>query len=357
MFFSLLGNIGLIIPIIGLSAISLALIGSTTPHLFINQLIYFVIGFISFVVISTVDYKIWKNFSWIFYVFSLIFLIFILLTPAIRGSSRWIDIGLFSLQPSELIKPLMILIFSYFLLHLKKVKYFFILKPLYLFLPFILLIFLQPDLGNTIVYTFTYVLLEIINGLSLYYILGGIASLVVFFPMLWLFLKDYQKNRLLSFINPHADSAGAGYNAIQAMIAIGSGQLAGLGLGRGNQSHLLFLPEYHTDFVFASLGEELGFVGGAIVIFFYFFLLGKILLIAFNSEDDFGRLICIGAFAQLFIQVLINIGMNLGLMPITGITLPLLSYGGSSILSTFITLGLIASVSKKSKINETIVIK
>lgn len=195
------------------------------------------------------------------------------------------------------------------------------------------------------------------DGLPLLYLLGTFIIFGILMPVFWFILKDYQKARLISFLNPYTDPIGAGYNSIQSMIALGSGQLSGLGLGRGPQSHLLFLPEYHTDFVFASLGEELGFFGGLLVIIFYFILLGKILKTASTTQDDFGKLLIVGIFAQLFIQVFINIGMNLGLLPITGITLPLVSYGGSSIISTFIDLGLVAAVLRVSKSTKYIVIK
>ena len=183
----------------------------------------------------------------------------------------------------------------------------------------------------------------ILSGLSWIYLVGGIVLFFVFMPLLWMLLKDYQRARLLSFFNPYLDPQGTGYNAIQAMITIGSGGLWGLGLGRGTQSRLLFLPEYQTDFIFSSIVEVLGFFGGLVIIILYLILLTKIITVVFKTEDQFGQLIVIGVFTQLFIQVFINIGMNLGILPITGITMPLVSYGGSSIVSTFIGLGLVTS--------------
>ena len=224
-----------------------------------------------------------------------------------------------------------------------------LLKPILLLFPFIFLIFKQPDLGNVLVYLSILASLIILSGISWVYILLSFLGITGLLPFFWFILKDYQKQRLLSFLNPQQDPIGAGYNSLQAVIAIGSGKIMGMGLGRGTQSRLMFLPEYHTDFVFASLGEVLGFLGGALVILLYLFLLYKILIIAINTENIFGKFIILGVFAQLFSQVFINLGMNLGLLPITGITLPLISYGGSSIISTFIDLGLVISVASYHK--------
>jgi len=350
-------DLGLVIPILGLAGVSLALIASTTPSLFASQAIFFFIGIVIFVIIASADFRLFMRFSWLFYVIIVLLLIASLISPSVRGSHRWIELGFSTLQPSEISKPFIILLWAYLLSSRKKNRLSFFASPLLLFIPIAFLIFKQPDLGNVLVYFFTLISLYLAVGLPLFYIISSIGVLGLLFPLIWFFLKHYQKTRLLSFLNPFADPSGAGYNAIQAMIALGSGQLMGLGLGRGTQSHLLFLPEYHTDFVFASIVEELGLVGGAVIILFYFLLLGRIFLIGLKSDNEFGKLICIGSFAQIFIQVFINIGMNLGLLPITGITLPLLSSGGSSIISTFICMGLVTSVANKENIEKPIVIK
>jgi rod shape determining protein RodA len=224
-----------------------------------------------------------------------------------------------------------------------------------LFIPIAYLIFKQPDLGNLIVYLTIFVSILVVAGIPWKYIIISVLSGGLFLPFFWFILHNYQKLRILSFINPYLDPSGAGYNALQAVISIGSGQLSGLGLGRGTQSRLLFLPEYHTDFIFASLGEELGFVGGSFVILFYILLIFWIIKIAYDCDDNFGRFLTIGVLMQFFIQVFINIGMNLGIMPITGITLPLVSYGGNSIVSTLIELGLIVSISKTLRKNPLVI--
>ncbi len=352
-----IADLGLIIPMIGLSGISLSIIASTTPDLFSQQLLFFLIGFVIYIVFTSIDFRIWPRFKWLFYFFSLFLLTIILLNSQIRGASRWIDFGWIHIQPSEIIKPFIIVFICSNIIEEANDRITSKLKSVIFFLPILLLIFKQPDLGNVLVFLFTYLAIEVMYGLKMIYIICIALVSSVLWPLLWNVLRGYQKIRILSFINPYADPAGTGYNAIQAMIALGTRQLFGLGLGRGTQSHLLFLPEYHTDFVFASLGEELGFIGAFLVIIFYLILLGRLLRISLNSSDLFGRLLTIGIFAQLFFQVFINIGMNLGILPITGITLPLLSYGGSSIVSTFIGLGIVASVARSGVSRNSIVIK
>lgn len=350
-------NFHILIPVIGLCGISLAIIVSTTPELFAQQLIFITVGLFLYFIFASIDYRFWPKFTWLFFMISLVFLVITFFGTQVRGSNRWIDLGWFRLQPSELIKPFFILIIATVFSQSTNKTLQMIFKPLLFFIPIIVLIFKQPDLGNVLVFAFIFLTVSFINGISLWSILTGFSLLTLFFPLSWFLLKQYQKARILSFLDPHADPAGAGYNAMQAIIAIGSGQLRGLGLGHGTQSHLLFLPEYHTDFIFASIGEELGFIGAFLVIVFYMILLGNILIIASRQNNSFARLVTIGVFTQLFIQVFINIGMNLGILPITGITLPLLSYGGSSIISTFIGLGIISNIWFQDQTHHAIVIK
>ncbi len=347
----------IILPVIALAGISLAIIASTTPLLFTQQLIFSLIGLFLYIVFSSIDFRIWPKFIWIFYAFSLVLLFVTFFGREIRGSSRWIDLGWFRLQPSEMIKPFFVLFIAQLFAGAKGKSLTLIVKPFIFFLPILLLIFKQPDLGNVLVYGFIFILITLVSEIPLFSLLTSFGILALFLPVSWHALEKYQKSRLLSFLDPGADPTGTGYNALQAIIAIGSGRLAGLGLGHGTQSHLLFLPEYHTDFIFAAIGEELGFLAGFLVIFFYFVLLMKILYIAAKQENKFTRFVTVGIFAQIFIQVFINIGMNLGISPITGITLPFLSYGGSSIISTFIGLGLVSNIAKSARFHNPIEIK
>lgn len=347
----------LLVPAVGLTGVSLSIIYSTSPQLFTQQLIFIIIGFVLFFTFSSIDFRIWPKFFWFFYSLAIVLLLVSFLGREVRGSSRWIDLGWFRLQPSELIKPFFTVIMAELFSKSYGKGWRKIIKPFLFLAPVVFLIFKQPDLGNVIVYFFIFVVCIILSEIPLRSLLFGTGSLILFFPIAWNFMKQYQKSRIFSFLDPTSDPAGAGYNALQAIIAIGSGRLFGFGFGRGTQSHLLFLPEYHTDFVFASIGEELGFLGAFLVICFYFVLLGRILLIASKLDNKFARLLAIGIFAQIFIQVFINIGMNLGILPITGITLPLLSYGGSSIISTFIGLGIVSNIGKSVKNNAPIEIK
>lgn len=267
------------------------------------------------------------------------------------------EIGTFRLQLSEILKPFLILTFAGFLrlspsIGLNRLASILILASIPLFL-----IFKQPDLGNTIIFLLILTSLLFIGGLRWFLMLGLLIVSSGAIPLLGRFLKDYQRERITSFLNPQSDPLGTGYHLIQAMVTVGSGQIFGRGLGLGTQSHLQFLPEQHTDFIFASLSEELGFLGAVLLIVLYGLLLWKILNIAKNSKDPFGILISAGIFAMLLAQIGINIGMNVGLLPITGVTLPLISYGGSSIISTMISLGVIESIAKGKKREETLEIK
>jgi len=346
-----------VLPVLGLAGISLSIVASTTPTLFVQQLIFIFIGFLLFILFASIDFRIWSKFIFPFYILSILLLIIVFFGTAVRGSTRWIDLGWFRLQPSELIKPFFLIILATAFSGGYENSVNIIYKPLLFFLPIAFFIFKQPDLGNVLVYLFVFMVITFTSGVPLKFIFTCLGILTIFIPGVWFILKEYQKARLLSFLDPTADPIGAGYNALQSVIAVGSGKLFGLGLGRGTQSHLRFLPEYHTDFVFASLSEELGFIGAGLVIVFYFVLLGRLLLIASGQKNRFARLLAIGVFAQIFIQVFINIGMNLGILPITGITLPLLSYGGSSVISTFISLGLVISIVSVGKREGPIVIK
>lgn len=327
---------------------SLAVIWSVNPDYFNSQLIFFIIGLILFFVFRSFSIEWYKRFGLLFYIVSIILLVISLLSPDVRGSSRWIFLGEYRIQPSEIIKPFLVVSFAGFLTTMKKGFPFHLLTYFLIALPLVL-IFLQPDLGSAIIYFFFSFSMLFANGLSiLYIIIVGIISLIGS-PFLWSILRDYQKQRILNFISPGNDPQGAGYNAIQAMIAVGSGKLFGQGLGRGSQSHLRFLPENHTDFIFASLVEEFGFLGSLLLLFFYAYLFYKIIRVTFETKDRFAYLITIGVFMQIFSQFFINIAMNIGLVPITGVTLPLISAGGSSILATMIALGIVFSFVRDKK--------
>lgn len=336
----------IVLPIVILAGFSLALLASPSENFLLSQFIFFVFGFSLFLVFSQIDWQIYKSLAVFIYPLSIILLGLTFFGPEVRGATRWVEILKFRWQPSELVKPLMVIsLASFFSLHLPKDLKTLILGLAILALP-LFLIFRQPDLGNAIIIFGIWAGIVYAAGLPFFWGIGGMIIFSLLLPLGWFLLKSYQKARILSFLNPYFDPGGAGYNSIQAMIAVGSGQFFGQGLGQGSQSRLMFLPEHHTDFIFSALSEELGFAGAMVTLFAYAFLLWHILQIARNVKDPFATLILLGFFSQIFLQVFINIGMNLGFVPITGITLPLLSYGGSSIISTMISLGIIVNISR-----------
>jgi rod shape determining protein RodA len=216
-------------------------------------------------------------------------------------------------------------------------------------LPVFLLVFVQPDLGSMVVLALGVLGVFLGSGLHFLWVVGGGIAAFVLSPLVWHFLADYQKQRIITFFSPQDDPLGAGYNVLQAMIAVGSGGLWGRGLGQGTQSQLAFLPERHTDFIFSALSEELGLAGGLLVIFAFSVLFARIIILLKKKEDLFSQSFLTGIFFILFIQVVINIGMNLGVLPVAGVPLPLVSSGGSSLLTTAASLGMVSSLSSDLK--------
>lgn len=338
-------------PVWPLLTVSLLILGGLSWRLAVNQAGFIVLGLILFTVISRYPFS-QHRFLARYYpaVIGLLLLLPFGFGAVTRGAIRWIPLGPFSLQPSELVKPLLIIVFSRFLTGpgIRLTAKNFAVYLLLLLLPFGL-IFQQPDLGTSLVVAAIWLGLlfsrKIKFGRAAVFALaivlagaGGISR-----------LQPYQRQRLTSFINPYADPGGSGYQVIQSLIAAGSGGLAGRGLGRGSQSQLRFLPEKQTDFIFAATAEELGFFGAAVVVTAYWWLGHRLLLVAGGTGDEFGRLLVIGVLVMIWFQGGVAMAMNLGLLPITGITLPFVSSGGSSMLSSFACLGLAASVWKFSR--------
>lgn len=321
-----------------------AIVGSVAPNLVGSQIIFYIVGVILFFLFSRVDPRIYTNiWKQTYFVSIVLLLITLALGLESRGATRWISLGGFRLQFSEILKPFLITCLATFLAGQKDSKFKNFFYALIIGAVPMLLIFKQPDLGSALVYLVGFSAMIFTSGINLGYIVATVFSFIVFLPIAWHFLAGYQKDRILSFINPGVDPLGVSYNAIQAVIAVGSGMFFGRGLGQGTQSQLLFLPEHHTDFVFASTAEELGFFGAGILLIVYFVLIMRIFKNAKNTKDQSSRLLIIGLGAMIFAQVFINVGMNLGILPVTGITLPLVSYGGSSVLSIMISLGMISS--------------
>lgn len=339
----------MIVPILLLTCLGVAVMYTSSTTLAIQQSLFVLFGILIYFLLRNFDYRVIKDFIKPLYFLTFIFLIVVfILGIETRGSVRWIPLGPFNLQPSEFAKISLILVLAdFWSRHLPSWKNI-LLSFLWLFFPTIF-IFRQPDLGTTLTLVFIWLVVLLASNVSLVKMLGLFITGGIIAPLGWFVLHDYQKQRIFSFFSPYSDPLGIGYNVIQSTIAIGSGQILGRGLGGGTQSRLQFLPEFRTDFVFAFIAEELGFLGSIIVLLLYsliFYFCFKSLLLA---KDRFGELIIIGVIAMVFFQMFVNIGMNIGVLPITGITLPLLSYGGSSVLTTLIGLGLVASVGKYGK--------
>jgi len=337
----------LLIATLVISIFGSVMVASVASSFLTQHLTHLFLALIFFFIFSQLDYRVYIKISPLLFGLSLIFLLLPLVFGEItRGTLRWVQIGSLTIQPSELVKPFLILFFSYFFCSPKVKGKKMVIGFLFLLIP-VFLIFSQPDFGSTLVMIFSWVGIVLAAGITWHFLLLGGILFLFLPPLVWRFLKNYQRLRILSFFNPLKDPLGTSYNLIQAKITVGSGQFFGRGLGKGTQSHLKFLPERHTDFIFASLAEELGFLGAVFLILAFGFLLWRILAISQKSKDNFGFLFCVGCFGLLFSQIFINIAINLGLLPVTGIPLPLVSYGGSSVLATMICLGIVQNIAKQ----------
>lgn len=340
----------LLIPLLLLSSFSLMVIYSTDKELAKQQLAFDLVGVLFLLGFSFFNYTLLKKISLPILAFLILILLAVLMFgPEVRGAHRWLDLGFVRLQPSEFAKVAIIVVLASYLSRVGGVKLRFknIVVSAFLVIIPTLLIFLQPDLGTSITFIAVWGGLLFTSGLSI-----GVASVfisigLISLPFIWPLLQSYQQNRILIFLNPNVDPLGDGYNVLQSVIAVGSGQLFGRGFGRGTQSHLRFLPEQHTDFIFATLAEEWGLIGVVILLTLLFLLILRIIVIANKSSNLFGLLLCMGVAYLFMTQLLINVGMNLGVMPVTGLPLPFISYGGSSVLAYMIALGLVHSVASR----------
>jgi rod shape determining protein RodA len=299
------------------------------------------------------DYHFWRSFNRYLYIAGLIILVAVLLFGQnINGTKGWFNIFGLGIQPVEFVKIILIIflarIFSNSAFKTRPLKYFLLSGAATFGL--ILLVLAQPDFGSALLLAAVWIFMLLVSGFKRRYFIAIFLGGVIVFAGSWLFLfKDYQKERVLTFINPSYNSLEEGYNIHQATIAIGSGGLTGRGVGFGSQSQLKFLPEAHTDFIFSVVAEELGFLGILLVFFFYGVFFFRSLAALHKINDDFAILFLLGATALIFIEMFINIGMNIGILPVVGIALPFISYGGSSILANFIILGIIQNIIIKSK--------
>jgi rod shape determining protein RodA len=325
------------------------------------QLIWLIMGLFVLYIILLIDYTVIANYAPLIYWAAMALLLYNNLTSqAVNGATGWISIGNRAIQPAEFAKLGMIIILAKKLddmeSNINNIKNFLILC-FYAIIPMILII-VQPDMGMTMVCFFIVLGMFFIAGLNLKVIIGGFMGVITVIVVAWNspFMHAYWKQRLTSFLNPEADELGAGLQLIQSRIGIGSGHIFGqgakFGISAGNSFVAQFVPEAHTDFIFSMVGEKWGFMGGVLLLTLYAILLYRFIAIAKRSKDVFGAILCVGVISTFIFSIIQNIGMTIGIMPITGITLPLMSYGGSAVLTNFMAIGLVLNVGmRRKKIN------
>lgn len=343
----------LILTLVGLTMIySTGLPGQVEARSWLRQAAALGIGLLGLVFFSSLDYRFFKKNSAVLYGLSVLFLLgVVVFAHSVRGSARWFDLGFFNFQPSEFAKfALIILLAKFFQAQqpfLQKFR-FVAVSFVYVAVPLVLIL-LEPDLGSATVLVALWLGMILVSSMPRRFFLYLLVIFLVLSAAVWqFFLRDYQQDRLRTFLDPTGDPLGRGYNVIQSMVAVGSGGVFGRGLARGLQSQLKFLPERQTDFIFASTVEELGFVGGALVLLLLGFILYRMIRIMKNAGDLFGIYLAAGIIFLVMTQSIVNIGMNLGLLPVTGITLPFLSYGGSSLVIMLWLVGIMQSLHRHS---------
>lgn len=338
--------------LVAIGLISLySLSGVSASPFFPRQLLWAGIGIVLLVFSSGIDFRLFRTQSMVvfaFYLASVVLLGVILVIGArVRGVKAWFQIGGVALQPVEAAKLTLVILLAKFFskrhIEIYRIRHL-VVSGFYVLVP-ALLVLVQPDLGSAIVLIAVWLAVVLFSGMKLRHffalvVIGGLVALVAWSAA----LLPYQKSRIISFLDPYRDPKGAGYQMIQSMIAVGSGQMWGKGLGYGSQSHLHFLPEPQTDFIFAAYAEEWGYVGTLILLALFFIVLWRIVRIGVRAKDNFSRLFTLGFSALIATQTFIHIGMNMAIMPITGITLPFVSYGGSSLIMSLIGIGIVQNI-------------
>ena len=344
-----------ILPVLGAGLLTMkSFTGENT--FFTHQMLWIVISFIIFFIFASLDCRFLKRTDvlvGLFLFFSFLLILLFAAGHTSNGAKSWFSIGGIAFQPSDMMKLVVILILAKYFsrrhVEIRNIKHLFI-SGLYALIPF-LLVFLQPDFGSAMIIFFIWFGMTLISGISKRHLLGVFMIGLVAFVGLWLFVfHPYQKARIVNFIHPLSDVHGSGYNVYQSTIAVGSGKLFGKGVGFGTQSRLNFLPEYQTDFIFAAFAEEWGFFGVLLLFILLGLIIWRILWNAMLGSTNFEILFGIGLAIFFMSHFIINIGMNLGLMPVTGITLPLMSYGGSHLLTEFAGLGILMSMRKYKRV-------
>jgi rod shape determining protein RodA len=330
-----------------LLVLSVVVLKSIAPGLFPLQFIYLVVGIIAFWFFSQINFDIVSIFSKHLYVLSIVLLTTTLIIGRVtRGAVRWIPIGPFSLQSAEFVRPFLLVFFANYLSR-SKVTFNKLISAVGLLLVPAFLILVQPSLGVSALTVVGFFGVLLSSNFDKKYILIAIVTVLVITPVFWQVMAPYQRQRVLTFINPSADPLGSGYNSLQSSIAAGAGNLTGRGLGRGIQTQLAFLPEKQTDFIFAAVSEEMGFLGAGLMLLATFVILLRLVKFMENSVSPAARAYISGFFLIYLFQVFIHVGMNLGMLPVTGLPFPLVSAGGSSLLATMIGLGIALGAYKR----------
>ena len=338
--------VGAIVPILGASLLTM---NSFTGdgHYFSRQVIWILISFVVFFSFSFVDFRFLRRSGIqmaLFVIICIILALLFIVGHISKGAQSWFQLGLFSIQPSDPAKVVLILILAKYFsrrhIEIANIRHI-VVSGAYAAVIFFLVL-LQPDFGSAIIIFMIWLGMVLVSGLSKKHLLGVFLIGVASFSALWLYgFRDYQKARIMTFIHPLADVRDTGYNAYQSTIAVGSGQVVGKGIGYGTQSRLKFLPEYQTDFIFAAFAEEWGFVGALILFVLYCIIMVRILTAAYYGDTNFEMLFGLGVGIFFLAHFFINVGMNIGLLPITGTTIPFMSYGGSHLLTEFGALGIL----------------
>jgi len=326
-------------------------IAAPNTSLIMKQLIAMGTGLGLMTFLLFIDYRQLDRWSYVIYFLTLLLLIFVLYHGrVVAGSRRWIVLGMLRFQPSEIMKLSVIIVLGHYYARVvtdQGLAFKDLIIPLILTGLPCLFVLKQPDLGTSALIFLNASAMTWFVKVKKRTLFAIIAILLICLPIGWFSLKDYQKDRIQSFLDPSKDPLGSGYHVIQSKIAIGSGKLFGKGFLKGTQNDLAFLPEQHTDFIFSVLAEEWGFVGSITVVVTYLMLILWILYVANSSKDVFSKIVSVGICAMIFWQVVINIGMVMGLMPVVGVTLPLISYGGSSIVTSLIGIGIVLNISMR----------
>ena len=346
--------LGAVLPIVGFGLVTMnSFVGGV--NFFDKQLVWLGLSLVVFFILSNIDFKFLRRTQVVIWLYigivSLLVSLFVL-GSVYKGAQSWLSIGGFSFQPAEIAKVVLILVLAKYFsrrhVEIKNIRHILV-SGVYAFIVFTL-VALQPDFGSALIIFMIWFGMVLVSGISKKHLLIVFLAGSMAFGGLWSFaFQDYQKDRIMTFVNPLADIQGTGYNAFQSTVAVGSGRVLGKGIGYGTQSRLEFLPEYETDFIFAAYSEEWGFVGVVILLMLYLVLIWRILISSIYGSSNFETLFGIGLSILYMSHLIVHVGMNIGLLPVTGLTLPFMSYGGTNLVISFAGLGLLMGMKKYSR--------